>query len=50
MLWNVNFRAMLPLLQEKTLSVEVKREDSHWSVSSYKPGDLNEVWGFLVSA
>ncbi|THU94298.1 hypothetical protein K435DRAFT_966925 [Dendrothele bispora CBS 962.96] len=40
-LWNVNFRSMLPLISEKTISVEVKQEDSRWSVSSYKPGDLS---------
>ncbi|KAJ3744032.1 hypothetical protein DFH05DRAFT_1550591 [Lentinula detonsa] len=42
-LWNVNFRTMLPLIADKTISVEVKREDSRWSVSSYKPGSLDEV-------
>ncbi|KIK54393.1 polyketide synthase [Collybiopsis luxurians FD-317 M1] len=40
-LWNVNFRSMLPLIADKTISVEVKRENSRWSVSSYKPGDLD---------
>lgn len=34
---------MLPLIADKTISVEVKREDSRWSVSSYKPGNLDEV-------
>ncbi|KAJ4493057.1 hypothetical protein C8J55DRAFT_556028 [Lentinula edodes] len=42
-LWNVNFRTMLPLIADKTISVEVKREDSRWSVSSYKPGNLDEL-------
>ncbi|KAJ4480137.1 putative polyketide synthase [Lentinula aciculospora] len=42
-LWNVNFRTMLPLIADKTISVEVKGEDSRWSVSSYKPGSLDEL-------
>ncbi|KAJ3839953.1 putative polyketide synthase [Lentinula raphanica] len=42
-LWNVNFRTMLPLIADKTISVEIKREDSRWSVCSYKPGSLDEL-------
>jgi len=34
---------MLPLIADKTILVDVKRNDSRWSVSSYKPGDLTTV-------
>ncbi|KAK7044317.1 polyketide synthase [Favolaschia claudopus] len=50
-IWNIEFRSVLPLLQEKVLSVQIKTKDQHWSIVSHGTSDNERLHatGFMTS-